>query len=313
MVVVDLEDPTKPRVATVVEGIHHPTSVGVQFRYGFVTDSQGLAVLDTTDFLNPKLVARLPLPEAHNVYVVRGYAYVAGGHHGLFICDVKNPLQPKLEMAYDANGCMNDVHDVKVGIAYTSLFAYVADGKSGMRVVQLTSTDTPGYRGFDPRPTPVLVATYEIPKGGHAVAISEGVDRDRAVDEAGNHIAVFGRVGARPLNKEEQERMYKNRVTGEIYRVTNGRRNWSIGDPYEREKDLWKQLIEHYPNYVPYDPRIRRPSVQAGIPRINADSPEDLPAKETGAAGRGGSVPPPSVIGPDLRGATRIPAPAPRN
>jgi len=35
------------------------------------------------------------------------------------------------------------------------------------------------------------------------------MDRDRAVDESGNQIAVFGRVGARPLSKEESDRMFK--------------------------------------------------------------------------------------------------------
>jgi hypothetical protein len=34
------------------------------------------------------------------------------------------------------------------------------------------------------------------------------VDRDRAVDESGNQIAVFGRIGAGPLRLEEQQRMY---------------------------------------------------------------------------------------------------------
>jgi len=35
------------------------------------------------------------------------------------------------------------------------------------------------------------------------------MDRDRAVDENGNQIAVFGRVGARPLTREEAARMYR--------------------------------------------------------------------------------------------------------
>ena len=87
-------------------------------------------------------------------------------------------------------------------------FAYLADGKNGMRVVQLTSPETPGNDGFSPRPTPQLIATFKIPKGGEALAIAEGIDRDRAVDESGNQLAVFGRVGARPMNLEEQRKLY---------------------------------------------------------------------------------------------------------
>ena len=95
---------------------------------------------------------------------------------------------------------------MKLGITYTSEFAYLADGKNGLRVVQLTSPETPGNDGFSPRPTPTLIATCRLPKGGEALAISKGLDRDRAVDESGNQIAVFGRVGARPMNLQEQQR-----------------------------------------------------------------------------------------------------------
>jgi hypothetical protein len=34
------------------------------------------------------------------------------------------------------------------------------------------------------------------------------LERDRAVDESGNQIAVFGRLGARPFNLEEMQRLY---------------------------------------------------------------------------------------------------------
>ena len=40
------------------------------------------------------------------------------------------------------------------------------------------------------------------------MALSEGLDRDRAVDESGNQLAVFGRRGARPFNLEETQRLY---------------------------------------------------------------------------------------------------------
>jgi hypothetical protein len=49
------------------------------------------------------------------------------------------------------------------------------------------------------------------------VAISKGLDRDRAVDESGNQIGVFGRVGARPLNLEEQHRLYLR--CGKVWKV----------------------------------------------------------------------------------------------
>src|SRR5213076_531635 len=108
-----------------------------------------------------------------------------------------------VDQVFDADGQINDLNDVKLGITYTSEFAYLADGKNGLRVVQLTSPETPGNMGFSPRPTPQLVATYKLEHGGHALSVGRALDRDRAVDESGNQISVFGRVGAGPLSLAE--------------------------------------------------------------------------------------------------------------
>ena len=53
-----------------------------------------------------------------------------------------------------------------------------------------------------------------------SLCVSRGVDRDRAVDESGNQIAVFGRIGARPLNKDEVTRMHR-RKDGSLYQVSD--------------------------------------------------------------------------------------------
>jgi len=97
-------------------------------------------------------------------------------------------------------------------------FAFVADGKNGMRVVELFGPKTqPNFYGFSPQPVPKLIATRKV--SGEALAISKGVDRDRAVDEDGNQLSVFGRRGARPFNHEEAQRLYLR--NGELYTVTN--------------------------------------------------------------------------------------------
>jgi hypothetical protein len=210
LVVLDLEDPTRPRVlGRLGEGLKAPRAVAVQFRYAFVIDDEGLKVVDVTLPATPKLVAgaRVPFTHAHNLYLARTYAYVAAGPQGLAIVDIEKPEQPRLEQTFNANGAMNDAHDVKIGMTNGSGFAYVADGRNGLRVVQVISAnDTPGAYGFSPRPTPLLVATYKT--HGPAIALSRGLDRDRAVDETGHQVGVFGRRGARPFNRDEQQRMY---------------------------------------------------------------------------------------------------------
>jgi hypothetical protein len=209
-VIVDIDDPKNPRVTSIVGGevLHGPRTAQVQFRYCYVCDEEGIKVLDVTDLAHPRPVSALDMPDVRSIYLARTYAYVAAGAQGLVILDIENPELPRVDQVFNAGGCINDVHDVKLGITYSSEFAYLADGANGLRVVQLTSPDTPGNMGFSPRPTPQLIATFKLPQEGHVLAVSEGLDRDRAVDEAGNQVGVFGRIGARPLNAEEQRRLY---------------------------------------------------------------------------------------------------------
>lgn len=219
LVLVDINDPLKPQIVSEVAGFKNPRAVAIQFRYAFVTDEEGLKVVDVTFPNKAKLVdkATVKIGEAHGVYVARTYAYVAAGKDGLVIVDIEQPESPKIDQTFNAGGKLNDAHDVKVGMTNNSLYAYVADGKNGLRVVQLMSPEeNANIYGFSPKPTPKLIATYPM---GEALAISKGIDRDRAVDESGNQLSVFNRRGARPFNLEEMQRMYLR--NGEVYKVSD--------------------------------------------------------------------------------------------
>jgi hypothetical protein len=102
---------------------------------------------------------------------------------------------------------LDDAQDVVVGSTNASLFAYVADGRNGLKVIQLTSpASQPNFYGFSPEPKPELIATRRTARP--AIALSRGLERDRAVDETGHQIAVFGRLGSRPFTLEEMQRLY---------------------------------------------------------------------------------------------------------
>jgi hypothetical protein len=211
LVVVDLDNPLQPKIAAKIGApeLQEPQGIAIQFRYAFVVDRDGLKVLDVSDLARPRIVsnAALPLQDAHNIYVARTYAYVAAGKQGIAIVDVEQPEQPKLAQMFTADGALNDVRDIKIGMVDASAFAFVADGQNGLRVLQILSPeDSKNSYGFSPRPTPKLIATYRT--AAPALAISKGIDRDRAVDESGNQIAVFGRRGARPFTREEAARLY---------------------------------------------------------------------------------------------------------
>jgi len=222
LVVVDLDNPLAPKITAEIGGpfLKDPRGIAVQFRYAFVVDGEGLKVLDVTTLANPKPVSGVvvPLEDARNLYVARTYAYVAGGKQGLAIIDVERPERPRLDQIFSANGAINDLNDVKLGMVSSSLFAFAADGRNGMRVIQLFSpVSTPNFAGFSPKPVPKLIANYRT--RGPALAVSKGIDRDRAVDESGNQLAVFGRRGSRPFTRNEMERMFLR--DGKVFQVTN--------------------------------------------------------------------------------------------
>jgi hypothetical protein len=207
MVIVDLNDPLKPRhLATVpLDGAR---ASALQFRYLFVTDKSGLRVIDVTLPAKPALLpGRVALADARKVYLARTYAYVAAGRQGLAIIDIEKPAEPKVYQMFDADGQLNDARDVIVGSTNASLFGYVADGANGLKVLQLTAPDTqPRFYGFSPEPKPQLIAWSRTRTP--ALALSKGLDRDRAVDETGGQIAVFGRIGSRPFNAAEMAKLY---------------------------------------------------------------------------------------------------------
>ena len=220
IVVVDLDDPKTPRhVATIpIEGA---TGLFVQFRYLFVTDGDALRVVDITYPHAPRVVeeATVPIPGAHRVFVARTYAYVAARGEGLVIVDVERAEAPVLQQTFKAGGAIADARDVTVASTNGSLFAYVADGSGGLKIVQLTSPELqPRMYGFSPEPRPELIAWH--PTKGDALAVSRPLERDRAVDESGNQVAVFGRIGSRPFTADEMRDFY----------MTDDRRVWTVRD-----------------------------------------------------------------------------------
>jgi hypothetical protein len=220
-VVVDLDDPLNPKIVSRL-AFKHPRAVAIQFRYGFVADDEGLKTIEVSSPAQVRFDGvNLPLADARDVYVARTYAYVAQGKNGLAIVNITQPNNPRLDQTFNAGGALNDVRQVKIAMTNASLFAYVADGRNGLRILQLTSPETmAAYAGFSPRPQPQLIATYKTK--GEALAVSKALDRDRAVDESGNQIAVFGRRGARPLTFEETQRMLRTqRGAGDYFEVTD--------------------------------------------------------------------------------------------
>jgi hypothetical protein len=213
-------------VGELTAGLKNPRAIAVQFRYAFVSDDDGLKVIDITTPSQPKLIpsATVRLNHAGRLYVARAYAYVPNGPDGLAIINIENPEKPHLEEMFNAGGSLNDARAVQIGSISASMFALVADGTNGLRVLQMISPENvPNHMGFSPKPNPKLIATYKTKHP--AVAVSRGLDRDRVVDETGNQTVVFGRRGSRPFTLAEMQQFYWR--TNGLYTVEDvkGREN----------------------------------------------------------------------------------------
>lgn len=208
LVALNMDNPLQPRVMATLP-LQEGRSSALQFRYLLVADKGAVKVVDVTDPAQPHFVegAQVPVVDPQRIYIARTYAYVAAGSQGLVILNVTNPEQPSLYQTFNADGAINDAHDVVVATTNASLMAYVADGRNGLRVLQMTSPDSqPRFYGFTPAPKPQLIATGKTSKP--ALSLSKGLDRDRAVDETGHQMAVFGRLGSRPFNLQEMRDFY---------------------------------------------------------------------------------------------------------
>lgn len=228
LVVVDLDNPAAPRITAEVT-LDDPRASALQFRYLWVTTAKGLELLDVTDLARPVHVpeATVAMADARRVYVARTYAYVAAKSEGLVIVDVTAPRRPSIHQRYTADGALNDAEDVVVASTNASLFAYVADGRNGMKVLQLQSPESqPNFYGFSAPPVPELIAFRRTKQP--AIAVAKGLDRDRAVDESGHQVAVVGRLGSRPFTRAEMEHFFIG-PEGQLYTVSDEANiaNWS--------------------------------------------------------------------------------------
>ncbi len=255
IVVLDMDTPLKPRVQARIP-LAGVRATAVQFRYLFAATDRGLEVIDVTHPDKPRVLPNaIPIKDARQVFVSRTYAYVAAGAEGLMIVDVENPEKPKLYMQFNAGGKINDANDVVVATTNASLFAYIADGKNGLKVLQLTSPDSqPNFYGFAPEPKPELIAWNKTEH--RALSLSRPLERDRSVDETGHQVAGFGRLGSRPFTLKEMRKMYLD-AAGNLY---------TVKDPVQKQ------------DFLP-SPRAPRPGTNAALPFPMAPASAEKPAQ----------------------------------
>ncbi len=210
LVILNLDNPLAPKLVKQI-ALEDVRASALQFRYLLVSHAGGVSAVDVTIPEQARLIPdnTIALDQARGIHIARSYAYVAAGKDGLVIIDMENPEKLSQYQRFTAEGTLQDSHDVIVASTNASAFAYVADGEGGLKVLQLTSPSSqPNFYGFNPAPVPQLIALAKTRYP--ALSLSRGLERDRAVDETGGQVAVFGRHGSRPFTLEEMRRLFLN-------------------------------------------------------------------------------------------------------
>ncbi len=182
LLVLDISDPTSPTVVGGVDTSGIAYNVHVSGSYAYVASgSGGLQIVDISDPESPTIVSSVATPaQALGVYVSGSSAYVAGGDSGLHIMDISDPANPGDPLSYDTpgtawdvyvagdeagdKGCVADGSDgltvmyVQPGPAITGSvdtpgeaygvyisgdYAYVADGDSGLHIIDISDPENP--------------------------------------------------------------------------------------------------------------------------------------------------------------------------
>ncbi len=201
---------------------------------------------------NNAWMAQLLLQGTNLMNFLGRYVYVATGNKGFEGVAVAEHDEPEAifgsdlhRIAYPANYKQFLARNRELTSAYEHTgnvldiqargeYAYAATGAGGLRVYDIANIDNKGFsERVTTAPFSPLGQRFFVPKNAQAIAspstlaidplraISKGIDRDRAVDESGNQLAVFGRRGARPLNRAEALRLYIHSRTGEFYSVAD--------------------------------------------------------------------------------------------
>jgi len=155
--VVDISNPRAPKAVAAVNTPGDSKAVAVANGHAYVADVEGLQVIDVSNPKDPKIVGSAgALYDAVSVAAAGNYVYVGnsmgygivnnsagdlGDHVGdgeLQVIDVSNPKRP-LPVG------LADLQGNALGVAVRGDYAYVAQGVSGMNILDISHPSAPVY------------------------------------------------------------------------------------------------------------------------------------------------------------------------
>ncbi|HOC44034.1 MAG TPA: hypothetical protein PKJ99_13535 [Thermoanaerobaculales bacterium] len=146
--IVDVADPSAPRVVGELRMANIASSIAVSGGYAYITWGQsrqgGLQVIDVSTPSSPVEVGHLGMPAyVTGVAVSGGHAYLTWDQlfeGGLSVIDVSTPAAP-VEV-----GSIDTPHDT-TGVAVAGSYAYVANGRAGLQVIDVSAPSSPANVG----------------------------------------------------------------------------------------------------------------------------------------------------------------------
>lgn len=136
--ILDIAVPMKPKVLGEYATSNQASSIFAINNTAYLTDTQGLYLVDFTHPQNPTLISSLNAKNVSAVYVYskNKLAYLAQKNKGLQVVDLSNPVTPVLKgPAYK----MTEAQDVVIDTS--GRIAYVAAGKAGLQVIDIRDSD----------------------------------------------------------------------------------------------------------------------------------------------------------------------------
>jgi hypothetical protein len=138
LTIVNIADPAHPFVVATIATGDHTSSVAVAGSYAYVAVRSNLKIIDVSNPAAPSIEGTYPAgADVMDVTVVGPYAYLAAG--GLLqVVDVSVPGSPSFEGSTAAN---------IVSVTVAGSYAYGASFSEGMRIIDISSPETPSPVG----------------------------------------------------------------------------------------------------------------------------------------------------------------------
>ena len=214
LVVVDVNDPAKPVVAGVYEGMQDvarrrgPVPLDLRRLRPWVDLRGHHAGAGRQLQEEPDARVADPLRDARGLYVAKTYAYVAAGRDWIVIVDITKPDAMSKVQRFTADGRIRDANEHSAG--HHQRVALRLCGRRPQRVARRpahrSGTQSDAVR-LEPEAGPA--AHRDGPHPGQR-AFVEPRPRPRPGGGRGGHqLAVFNRVGARPFTFAEMQRFYR--------------------------------------------------------------------------------------------------------